>query len=114
MRILFVHPNYRSGGAEIAGNWPPAWVAYLTGSLRAAGFQDIHFIDAMTYHIGPDELRKRLAECSVPELGFALNYSAGMAVLTPQDDALAPLMARADTALYAAKAAGRGQLLAAR
>ena len=62
MRIVFVHPNYHSGGAEIAGNWPPAWVAYLTGSLRAAGFQDIHFIDAMTYHIGPDELRKRLAE----------------------------------------------------
>ncbi len=22
MRILFVHPNYRSGGAEIAGTWP--------------------------------------------------------------------------------------------
>ncbi|MDR9394618.1 MAG: metallophosphoesterase, partial [Roseovarius sp.] len=39
---------YRSGGAEIAGNWPPAWVAYLTGSLREAGFDDIHFVDAMT------------------------------------------------------------------
>ncbi len=61
MRIVFVHPNYHSGGAEIAGNWPPAWVAYLTGSLRAAGFGDIHFIDAMTHHIGPDDLRKRLA-----------------------------------------------------
>ena len=59
-------------------------------------------------------LRKRLAECSVPELGFALSYSAGMAVLTRQDDALAPLMARADAALYEAKAAGRGQLVAAR
>ncbi len=35
MKILFVHPNYRSGGAEIAGTWPPAWVAYLTGSLAA-------------------------------------------------------------------------------
>jgi hypothetical protein len=31
MRILLIHPNYHSGGAEIAGNWPPAWVAYLTG-----------------------------------------------------------------------------------
>ena len=60
MRIVFVHPNYHSGGAEIAGNWPPAWVAYLTGSLRAAGFDDIHFIDAMTNHIGPDDLAKRL------------------------------------------------------
>lgn len=24
MRILLIHPNYRSGGAEIAGNWPLA------------------------------------------------------------------------------------------
>lgn len=62
MRIVFVHPNYHSGGAEIAGNWPPAWVAYLAGSLKAAGFTDIHFIDAMTHHIGPDALRARLAE----------------------------------------------------
>ncbi|NEX44688.1 magnesium-protoporphyrin IX monomethyl ester anaerobic oxidative cyclase [Pseudotabrizicola algicola] len=60
MRIVFIHPNYHSGGAEIAGNWPPAWVAYLTGSLRAAGFDDIHFIDAMTNHYGPDEIRARL------------------------------------------------------
>ena len=41
MRILFVHPNYRSGGAEIAGTWPPAWVAYLSGTLKRAGFTDI-------------------------------------------------------------------------
>lgn len=61
MRIVFVHPNYHSGGAEIAGNWPPAWVAYLTGSLRRAGFDDIHFIDAMTHHIGPEALRAKLA-----------------------------------------------------
>lgn len=38
MQIVFVHPNYRSGGAEIAGSWPPAWVAYLAGHLRKAGF----------------------------------------------------------------------------
>jgi anaerobic magnesium-protoporphyrin IX monomethyl ester cyclase len=61
MRIVFVHPNYHSGGAEIAGNWPPAWVAYLTGSLRAAGFDDIHFIDAMTHHIDHAALRAKLA-----------------------------------------------------
>jgi hypothetical protein len=30
--VVLVHPNYHSGGAEIAGNWPPAWVAYLAGS----------------------------------------------------------------------------------
>ena len=62
MRIVFIHPNYHSGGAEIAGNWPPAWVAYLAGSLKRAGFDDIHFLDAMTYHLGPEVLRAKLAE----------------------------------------------------
>ncbi|WP_137110503.1 magnesium-protoporphyrin IX monomethyl ester anaerobic oxidative cyclase [Rhodobacter sp. SY28-1] len=62
MRIVFIHPNYHSGGAEIAGNWPPAWVAYLAGSLKRSGFDDIHFLDAMTYHLGPDVLRSKLAE----------------------------------------------------
>ncbi|MEZ4457443.1 MAG: magnesium-protoporphyrin IX monomethyl ester anaerobic oxidative cyclase [Gemmatimonadales bacterium] len=50
-RILLIHPNYHSGGAEIAGNWPPAWVAYLSGALKAAGFTNLRFIDAMTDHI---------------------------------------------------------------
>ncbi len=61
MRIVLVHPNYHSGGAEIAGNWPPAWAAYLAGHLRDAGFDDVHFIDAMTNNVGDDELRDRLA-----------------------------------------------------
>jgi anaerobic magnesium-protoporphyrin IX monomethyl ester cyclase len=60
MRIVFVHPNYRSGGAEIAGTWPPAWVAYLTGSLRRVGFDDIHFIDAMTDNLSDDAVADRL------------------------------------------------------
>ncbi|MEO0360254.1 MAG: magnesium-protoporphyrin IX monomethyl ester anaerobic oxidative cyclase [Pseudomonadota bacterium] len=61
MRILFVHPNYRSGGAEIAGTWPPAWVAYLTGHLRQAGFDDVEFIDAMTENLPDEELSVRIA-----------------------------------------------------
>ena len=69
MRIVFVHPNYHSGGAEIAGSWPPAWVAYLTGSLKAAGFDDIHFIDAMTNHVDDDALRARLAELQPDVVG---------------------------------------------
>jgi anaerobic magnesium-protoporphyrin IX monomethyl ester cyclase len=56
MRILLIHPNYHSGGAEIAGNWPPAWVAYLSGALKSAGYRDIRFIDAMTDHIDDDAL----------------------------------------------------------
>ena len=62
MRIMFIHPNYHSGGAEIAGNWPPAWVAYLTGALKAAGFGDIVFVDAMTNHLSDEDLRARIAE----------------------------------------------------
>ncbi len=58
-------------------------------------------------------LRKRLHAASVAELGFALDYSAGMAVLQPGEADLAELMARADGALYTAKTAGRGQLVAA-
>jgi anaerobic magnesium-protoporphyrin IX monomethyl ester cyclase len=62
MRILFIHPNYHSGGAEIAGSWPPAWVAYLAGALKQAGFEDVHFIDAMTHDVGEDDLRRRIEE----------------------------------------------------
>ena len=61
MRILLVHPNYHSGGAEIAGSWPPAWAAYLAGALRGAGYDDVHFIDAMTDHVDDEELRARIA-----------------------------------------------------
>ncbi len=60
MRIVFVHPNYHSGGAEIAGNWPPAWVAYLAGSLKRAGFEDVHFIDAMTNDLSEEEFTEKL------------------------------------------------------
>ena len=61
MRILLLHPNYHSGGAEIAGNWPPAWVAYLAGYLKAGGYPEIAFVDAMTHHLSDDEVRARIA-----------------------------------------------------
>ncbi|MBZ8142493.1 magnesium-protoporphyrin IX monomethyl ester anaerobic oxidative cyclase [Rubrivivax gelatinosus] len=60
MRVLFIHPNYHSGGAEIAGNWPPAWVAYLTGYLKAGGYTDIHFVDAMTHDLSEDQVREKI------------------------------------------------------
>ena len=69
MRIALIHPNYHSGGAEIAGNWPPAWVAYLAGHLRDAGFDDIHFIDAMTNDLPDDDLRARLRELKPDVVG---------------------------------------------
>ena len=69
MRIVFVHPNYHSGGAEIAGNWPPAWVAYLAGALKSAGFDDVHFIDAMTNNISDDSLHQQLADLQPDVVG---------------------------------------------
>ena len=69
MRILLVHPNYHSGGAEIAGNWPPAWAAYLAGALRGAGYDDVHFIDAMTDHVDDEALEARIRELKPDVVG---------------------------------------------
>ena len=70
MRILFIHPNYHSGGAEIAGNWPPAWVAYLTGYLKAGGYSDVHFVDAMTHHLDDDTVRAKIEELQPDIVGL--------------------------------------------
>lgn len=56
-------------------------------------------------------LRQALADQSRSSLGFPLSFSAGLAVLQPGDAALHSLLQRADGALYAAKAAGRGRLM---
>ena len=66
---------------------------------------------------GPDaglafdrRLRTALAEHAPQTLGFGLGFSAGMASLLESDQHLQQLVQRADKALYAAKAAGRGRL----
>ncbi|MCX8132530.1 MAG: magnesium-protoporphyrin IX monomethyl ester anaerobic oxidative cyclase [Roseococcus sp.] len=69
MRIVLLHPNYHSGGAEIAGNWPPAWVAYLAGYLKAGGYADITFIDAMTNHLSDEQVREALARLKPDVVG---------------------------------------------
>ena len=79
MRIVFIHPKYHSGGAEIAGSWPPAWVAYLTGALREAGYHDIHFIDAMTDNLSEDEVRARL-EALQPDIVGATSITPSIYV----------------------------------
>lgn len=58
MKILFVQPNYHSGGAEIAGNWPASWVPYIGGALKTAGFNNIRFVDAMCDNIPMDALEE--------------------------------------------------------
>ena len=69
MRVLLIHPNYHSGGAEIAGNWPPAWVAYLAGYLRSAGYIDVTFVDAMTNHLDDEAVRARIREAAPDVVG---------------------------------------------
>ena len=69
VRILLIHPNYKSGGAEIAGNWPPAWAPYLAGAMRKAGFDDIHFIDAMTDDLSLSDLRDRILDLKPDVVG---------------------------------------------
>jgi diguanylate cyclase (GGDEF)-like protein len=58
-------------------------------------------------------LRLALREEGIQEPHMRVNYSAGLALLQPGDLKLADLMARADAALYQAKAQGRGRLLQA-
>lgn len=70
MRILMIQPNYHSGGAEIAGNWPPSWVPYVGGALKQAGFQDIRFIDAMTNYIEDAALAQQI-EAYQPDVVMA-------------------------------------------
>ncbi|MFO1025585.1 MAG: magnesium-protoporphyrin IX monomethyl ester anaerobic oxidative cyclase [Acetobacteraceae bacterium] len=69
MRILLIHPNYHSGGAEIAGNWPPAWAAYLAGALKGAGYLDIVFVDAMTNDLSEDQIREAIANAKPDIVG---------------------------------------------
>ncbi len=69
MRIVLIHPNYHSGGAEIAGNWPPAWVAYLAGYLKSGGYDDVTFIDAMTDHMSDDAVQAALARLQPDIIG---------------------------------------------
>lgn len=56
-------------------------------------------------------LRSALAERSRSVLGFPLTFSTGLATLLESDESLQSLVQRADNALYAAKAAGRGRLV---
>ncbi|MBA4113438.1 MAG: GGDEF domain-containing protein [Verminephrobacter sp.] len=58
-------------------------------------------------------LRARLQQAAPAELGLALDFSAGMAELRPNECSIQPLLARADAALYQAKTAGRGRLCSA-
>ncbi len=59
-----------------------------------------------------ERLRAVVAEASVAQLGFELNFSAGVAQYSRLDADLDGLLRRADAALYEAKNAGRGRMVA--
>ena len=56
-------------------------------------------------------MREYLAAAAERELGFALAYSAGIAMRNSSDDTLAAMLKRADETLYGAKAQGRSRTL---
>jgi diguanylate cyclase (GGDEF)-like protein len=56
-------------------------------------------------------LRERLADASMRELGFTLDYSAGIAMRLTADDTLEAMLRRADAMLYQAKGQGRSRTL---
>ncbi|NJK79854.1 MAG: magnesium-protoporphyrin IX monomethyl ester anaerobic oxidative cyclase [Chloroflexaceae bacterium] len=58
MRILMIQPNYHSGGAEIAGNWPAGWVPYIGGTLRKVGFENLRYVDAMSDDLSHEVLEE--------------------------------------------------------
>lgn len=55
--------------------------------------------------------RERLAQTAHVELGFDLDYSAGVAVRTDDQQSLEDVLHRADNALYRAKAEGRARTM---
>lgn len=74
MKILMVQPNYHSGGAEIAGNWTPSWVAYIGGALKQAGFDQIRFVDAMADDL-PDEQIEEIIRTNRPDVVMTTNIT---------------------------------------
>ena len=70
MRVLMIQPNYHCGGAEIAGNWPPGWVAYIGGALKHAGITNVRFVDAMTNDISDEKLAE-LIRANAPDVVLA-------------------------------------------
>nr|WP_236848168.1 magnesium-protoporphyrin IX monomethyl ester anaerobic oxidative cyclase [Chlorobaculum limnaeum] len=69
-----IQPNYHSGGAEIAGNWTPSWVAYIGGALKQAGFNQVKFVDAMADDL-PDETIEEIIRKNQPDVVMTTNIT---------------------------------------
>jgi diguanylate cyclase (GGDEF)-like protein len=87
------------------------------GDLVArVGGEEFAMLMARSDMQGPQAFDKRMREAlhqrATAELGFPVDFSAGWAPLRHGDRNINDLMRRAETALYEAKHAGRGQLVA--
>ena len=60
LRNPLVHPSCQCGSAGLAGHWPPAWAARLTGDQKAAGHTDVNVAGAMTHHLSEEQARERI------------------------------------------------------
>jgi diguanylate cyclase (GGDEF)-like protein len=67
----------------------------------------INRADLASTQVFDRRIRTYLAEAAPRELGYPLDYSAGIAISAPVDDTLEAMLRRADVALYSAKALGR-------
>jgi diguanylate cyclase (GGDEF)-like protein len=67
----------------------------------------INRADLASTQVFDRRIRAYLAEAAPRELGYPLDYSAGIAISAPVDDTLEAMLRRADVALYSAKALGR-------
>ena len=80
------------------------------------GGEEFAVLMARTDAEGPrafdQRMRDALSQRALSELGFELNFSAGWARLRHGDRNIDDIMRRAETALYEAKHAGRGRLVA--
>jgi anaerobic magnesium-protoporphyrin IX monomethyl ester cyclase len=59
--VMLITPPYHSGVVESAGVWMNVAFVYLSGSLRAAGYEPVLY-DAMSRWHGYDEIRSRIEE----------------------------------------------------
>ena len=78
------------------------------------GGEEFCVLLARSDELGPRAMDARLRAVlrarAETELGFALDFSAGWALLRPGDRSVEDMMRRADAALYEAKRSGRGRL----
>jgi anaerobic magnesium-protoporphyrin IX monomethyl ester cyclase len=68
-RVMLITPPYHCGMVESAGVWMPLGLAYLAGSLRAAGFDPIIY-DAMSLFHNLDQIRATLADVQPDVVGL--------------------------------------------